>query len=152
MSRPSIGWVRVLVVLVAGGLLPLVVTDAARAAADAPKGADKSAAELLPASTLAYAEISRPKDLIGLVLDNPAVANLMKSPQYQQALAAPQFKQVIDAVALIEQRAGVKWRPALESMTGGGIVIAFDPATLGVITMVRSEDPKTTATVRDALF
>lgn len=150
MSRPSLGWVRVLL-LVGGGLLPLVATGVARAA-EAPKGADRSAAELLPASTLFYAEVSRPKDLIGLVLDNPAVANLMKSPQFQQALAAPQFKQVMDAIALVEQRAGVKWRPALETITGGGIVIAIDPATGGGIAMIRSEDPKTTATVRDALF
>jgi hypothetical protein len=151
MSRPLLGWVGAVVLVAAAGLLPLGVAGVARAA-DAPKGADKSAAELLPSSTLFYAEVSRPKDLIGLVLDNPAVANLVKSPQYQQVLAAPQFKQLLDAVALVEQRAGVKWRPALETITGGGIVIAIDPATGGGIAMVRSEDPKTTAAVRDALF
>lgn len=150
MSRALLGWVGALV-LVVGGLLPGVMTGAARAA-DAPQGAERSAAELLPASTLVYAEISRPRDLIGLVLDNPAVAELMKSPQYQQALAEPAVKQFFDSVALVEQRAGVQWRPAVETMTGGGNVIAFDPATMGVIAMIRFEDPKTTAAVRDALF
>ena len=152
MSRPSRRWVRAVVSLV-GGVLPLVVPGAAHAAAaDAPKGADKSAAELLPASTLVYAEVNRPKDLIGLVLDNPAVAKVTASPQYQQALATPQFNQFMDAVALVESRAGVKWRPALETMTGGGVVIAIEPSTRGGIVMLRSDDPKTTAAVRDALF
>ena len=155
MPRPLLGWVRLLLV-VAGGLTPLLLLGpgVARAAgtADKPAGAEKSAAELLPASTLFYAEIAEPKKLIGLVLDNPAVARVTDSPQYRAALDAPQYKEFMAALGAVEQRAGVKWRPALEAITGGGVVIAIEPSTQGGLLMVRSADVKTTAAVRDALM
>jgi hypothetical protein len=149
--RPLVGWVGLLVVaIVAGGLTP--VSARAAGTADRPLGADKSAAELLPASTLFYAEIAQPQQLIAQVLDNPAFARLIASPQYQGVLDQPQFKQLVGAVKLVEERSGVKWRQALETITGGGLTIAIEPSTQAGVLLARSTDAKTTAAVRDALL
>ena len=51
----------------------------------------------------------------------------------------------------MEQRSGVSWREALEVGTGGGLVVAVDAATRGVVVLARSTDAKATESVRDAL-
>ena len=150
MLRPSFGRVRV-------ALVALAVTFLAHANADAAGkkaagGQAESAAELLPASTLVYAEITQPKELIHLVLDHPLLKQIEQSPDYQKAVQSPQFQQFRQVVGLLEQKAGVPWRRALEEMTGGGVALAFDPASQGVVMLVRSTEPKTTERVRDALF
>src|SRR4029450_10358452 len=46
----------------------------------------------------------------------------------------------------------VPWRKALETSTGGGLAVAFDAASHGVVLLMGSEDPKTSRAVRDALI
>ena len=132
--------------------LLLATASAWAGAARAAAAAEQSAADLLPASTLFYAEVGRPKDVIGLALDHPLMKQLQQAPEYRQAMETPQFRQFREVVALVEQRAVVRWRPALETITGGGAVVAFEPSTQGVVVLVRSEDPKTTERVRDAVL
>ena len=55
-------------------------------------------------------------------------------------------------LGVVEERAGVKWRPAIEAMAGAGIVLAFDPATNGVILLARPKDAAVADKVRDAFF
>lgn len=133
----------VLAMLVAIGALG-VISPMARA--------DKTAAELLPASTLVYVEINHPKDLIPLLLDHPLRKEIEQSSSFHEATNKPEFKKLQQVVALIEQRAGVEWRPALEQIAGDQIVIAFEPLTQGVVLLVKPSDMKTAESVRDALF
>lgn len=122
------------------------------AAAVPCRGADKSAAELLPASTLFYAEIDRPKEVIGLVLDHPLRKRLEQSPEYRKAFETPQFKEFEAVVKAVEQRSGVPWRRAIEVTAGGGLVVAVDARTQGLVVLSKSTDPTVTAQVRDALL
>jgi hypothetical protein len=114
--------------------------------------AERSAAEMLPASTLVYAEVEHPAEMIRIVLDHPLRKRLEQSSNYKQAFDTPQFKEFEQIVQAVEQRSGVKWRKALEVGTGGGFAIAFDPPTEGVVILAKSTDPKTSESVRDALF
>ena len=114
--------------------------------------AEKSAADLLPPSTLLYVQISQPKDVIGLVLDHPLRGDLEQSPTFRQALEAPQFKQFRAVIGLIEKQTGIPWRQALEATTGGGAVLAVDPITGSAVLLLRPDDSKTTQVVRDAFF
>src|SRR5688500_7640092 len=146
-------------------VLPMVVASAllagaaARASA-APQqpatveqaAAGKTAAQMLPASTLFYAEVHRPQDVIRLVLDHPLRKRLEQSEDYRKAFDTPQFKEFMTVVEAVEKRSEVEWRKALEISTGGGVVVAFDPTTQGVVLLARSTDPATTQAVRDALL
>ncbi|HEY2586263.1 MAG TPA: hypothetical protein VGI81_10915 [Tepidisphaeraceae bacterium] len=137
--------VRLAVVLVLPLLLAFV--GAAR-----PAAAEKSAADLLPPSTLAYVEISDPKAVLSTTLDNPLRQQLEDSSAFRDAMDKPNAKKLKQVVKLIEDRAGVQWRPALEQISGGGIALAFEPLTQGVVVLVKPEDMKTAEAVRDALI
>ena len=155
-NRMLAAWV-VGVLVVAGAAVPLAAQEqgaapAAAAAAVAKATAAKSAAELLPPTTLFYLEVERPRELINLVLDHPLRKRLEQSPDYRRAFDTPQFKEFQAVVKAVEGRAGVSWREALETGTGGGLVVAVDAATQGVVVLARSTDPKVTEAVKDALF
>src|SRR6185369_3538375 len=111
-----------------------------------------SGAELLPPTTLFYVELQQPAEVIRLLLDHPLRQRLEQSPDYQKAFDTPQFKEFQAVVKAVEQRSGIEWRKALETSTGGGLVVAVDAATQGLVVLSRSTDPKTTESVRDALF
>lgn len=150
-NRMLAAWVMVVCFVVAAPRL-VVAQENAAAAAAAKATAAKSAAELLPPTTLFYLEVERPRELIGLVLDHPLRKRLEQSPEYRQAFDTPQFKEFEAVVKAVEGRAGVTWREALETGTGGGLVVAVDAATQGLVILARSTDPKVTEAVKDALF
>lgn len=130
--------------------VPAMAAD--EAAAVAEKAAVKSAAELLPATTLFYVDIARPRELIRTILDHPLRKRLEQSPDYRNAFNTPQFKEFEAIVEAVETRAGVKWREALESGTGGGLVVAVEASTQGLVVLARSDERAKTDAVRDALF
>src|SRR2546423_7136160 len=99
--------------------------------------AERSGADLLPASTVFYAEVDHPKDVLDLVLDHPLFQRLQQSPDYQRALDDPKFKEFRAVVAILEARPGVPWRKALEATTGHGLAVAFDAKTQGLVLLAR---------------
>jgi hypothetical protein len=111
-----------------------------------------AAADLLPASTVFYLEIERPKDLIATVLDHPLRRRIEQSPDYRKALESPKYKEFQAVLGAVEQRSGVPWRKALEATTGNGVALAFDATTQGIVILSRAEDPATANKVRDALI
>src|SRR5687768_2913598 len=113
MSRPLPAFVAV-VMFVTG--LGLVRPTRAAETRGAP-----SAAELLPASTLFYAELSRPGDLSAQWVDHPLFDRIAhQSPELRRFFESPQYKEFQAVVALVERRANVTWRGALENVSGGG--------------------------------
>lgn len=114
--------------------------------------ADRTAADLLPPSTLVYVEVSHPGELIALLLDHPLRKDVEESAAFRQAIASPQFKKMRDGVREIERRSGVDWQRALEQSTGDNAVIAFEPLTQGIVVLVRPTDMKSADAVRDAMI
>ena len=146
MSRPLPVFVAVVMLFVTG-------VGAVRPTRAAETRAAPSAAELLPASTLFYAELSRPGDVTAQWIDHPLVDRIAnQSPELRRFFESPQYKEFQAVVALVERRANVTWRGALENVSGGGIVIAFDPATQGTALLVRSTNAVTTRSVLTALI
>jgi hypothetical protein len=109
--------------------------------------ANKSAAQLLPATTVAYAEILRPKDLLATILDHPLRGKLEETDAYRKAILSPQLLQLATVVSLVEAQIGMKWRPAIEAITAEGIFVGLDGSRQGVVLLVKSADPA----VRDKL-
>ena len=107
--------------------------------------ADKTAAELLPGSVVAYAEIPQPGKLLDLVLDHPLTKQIEQTPDYQQALKTPQYEQGLALLKRFEEQMGMSWRDAARSLTSGGTYIGFDLPTQGVISLSQAADEQVAA-------
>ena len=103
--------------------------------------ADKSPREMMPFSAVVYAEVPQPQKLLDAVLDHPSVAELQNHPDYKKALDAPQAQEFLKILHVVEDKLGMKWRPAVSTLTGGGVYVAFDMPTLGTVVLTKSTDP-----------
>lgn len=138
-------FLRVYWALAALLLLPALVV-----AADDP--AQKSALDLLPASTVAYVEVDAPQKLIDAALDHPLMKELQQHPDYQQALQSPDMEELLKVVKLVEEKLGLPWREALTKLSGDGVYVGFDLATQGVIVLVHSRDAELLIKSRDTFL
>ena len=141
MSRARL--LRTIVVLIIGVVCPR---------ASIVLGAEKSAAELLPTSTLVYLEIHQPGKLIGSILDHPVARKLAASPGVLTAMEEPKAQELLAVVAEVERRMGTPWREAVDAAAGDGIVVAFEAWTQGVVGLIRSKDVDAATRLRDAVF
>ncbi|WP_425617253.1 hypothetical protein NA78x_000926 [Anatilimnocola sp. NA78] len=115
-------------------------------------GAEKTAQDLLPATVIAYAEISQPGRLADVLLDHPLSLQLQALPEYQQALQRPEAKKGLAAIAELETKLGEKLRPAFSKLTSDGVYIGFDLATQGVIVISRASEQALAERTRDSLL
>ncbi|HZL91586.1 MAG TPA: hypothetical protein VFB96_24665 [Pirellulaceae bacterium] len=129
--------------LLAAGLLLALVS--ASQAAD-----ERTAADLLPGTVVAYGEVRETKRIIDTVLDHPLAAELKAHPNYQQALATPQYERFQAVVKAVEGKLGIPYRQAVSELVQGGIHIGFDLPTQGVIVLSKAADEKCAAKARDA--
>lgn len=113
---------------------------------------DKGPRELLPVSTVAYAEIPEPKKVLDVILDHPSVVELQTHPDFKKAWEAPQAQQFLTVLKMVEDKLGIKWRPAVTSLTGGGIYVGFDLPTQGVSVLTKSTDPALAKRAIDTLL
>ena len=133
-------------------LLALMLLSRVKAVDSAPSADDRSAAQLLPATTLVYVEIPEPKKLVELVFDHPMRKKLEAMDQYKAFKASPQYTQLMAGVAIFEKQVDMKWREAIEAVAGGGMTLAFDPTTNGVVILIKADDLKKMEQVRDGVF
>lgn len=138
--------------LIPVALLAMMLLSRVSAVDTAPSADDRSAAQLLPASTLVYVEIPEPKKLIELVFDHPMRKKLEAMDQYKTFKASPQYTQLMAGVAIFEKQVDMKWREAIEAVAGGGMTLAFDPTTQGVVILIKADDLKKMEQVRDGVF
>src|SRR5260221_12947474 len=73
--------------------------------------ADKPPREMMPISTVVYAEMPQPQKLLDAVLDHPSVIELQSHPDYNKAFEAPQVKEFLRVLGVVEDKLGMKWRP-----------------------------------------
>ena len=97
--------------------------------------------ELLPPTTVFYAEVAQPADLIDTVADHPLIARIQKSPQYLRATNTPQFFVARLVLGGVKAQLQQDWQPALKAAFGGGMCAAFDAKTQGAVLILRAEDP-----------
>ncbi len=128
--------------LLAAALLLVAIVPAA--------AEDRAAAELLPGTVVAYAEMPQPKAVIDTILDHPLATEVQAHPNYQQALASPQYERFQAVVKAVEEKLGLPYREAVSTLTQGGIHLGFDLPTQGVIVLAKAADDKLAARARDA--
>jgi hypothetical protein len=132
----------------AGFSLLLLVLVSAVGIAD-----DRTAADLLPPTTILYAEISQPEAVIELLEDHPLRKRIDKLQGVRDAYETKQFLQFKAAVAIVEAKLGQSWQQILQSVTEGGIAIGFDAHTEGAVLLAKARDeeaaPKLLKTILD---
>lgn len=114
--------------------------------------AEKNARQLLPASTIAYVEVSQPAKLIDSVLDHPLAKEVEAHPNYQKYLESPQYQQFQEVVKVVEDKLGLKLRGAAATLAAEGIYLGGDLASQGVVLLVQSSDEKLTEKARDTFL
>jgi hypothetical protein len=116
------------------------------------QAASKSAAEILPTSTLAYVEITEPKKLVSLLLDHPAHDKLKGTDQYKAFLKSKPFRRLKFGLEYFELETELKWRETLEAVAGGGIYVAVDGQTQGAALLIKTTDINKLNDLRDKLL
>lgn len=96
------------------------------------------AADLLPNTVVAYAEVPRLGDLIGLAMDHPLRQTISSMPAVKAIAQSNELQRVRDGVAAFERSMGRPWDEALTVLTDGGVHIAFDASTEGAALLIHS--------------
>lgn len=100
-------------------------------------------ADIFPESTVIYVELGQPEDLIRFVMDSPLRKNLEATEIYPFLIGNEKYRGFLAILGAIETQAGMKWRPTLESVTGGGVYLAIDGQTQGMALLLKSKDAGT---------
>lgn len=106
-------------------------------------GDDRRAANFLPATTLAFVEVTQPEKLLDFLLEHPLRKKIEALPQIRAALSSQKFLQFQVIVELVESQMGIPWRSILTQATGGSLSLAFDPKTNGVALIAQAVDETT---------
>jgi hypothetical protein len=112
----------------------------------------KTAADLFPASTIAYAELRQPIALLDLILEHPLRQRVEKFDQVRELLDNPQYAQFQAIRTVIEQQIGMKWKDALATLIKGGVSVGFDPNTEGFALVIRSKNQQGLEKLRDTFL
>jgi hypothetical protein len=102
--------------------------------------AEKTAADLLPASVVGYLEVAEAGKVVELVRSHPITAEAIKAPEYQKAIESNDYQRFAAALAQFEERLGRKWPEAIAGLTGGGLAVAFDLPTRGTVALAHATD------------
>ncbi len=146
MHRPTFAFARPVVLAI------FILAAMVNVPAASTRAAEITAADLLPGTTVVYAEVLQPKQLMATVLDHQLTKTIQASPDYQAATKAKKFQDFLGGVALFEKELGVDWRPAIESLTAGGLHLGFDPATKGAAILIKSGDAALLEKFRDTFI
>lgn len=114
--------------------------------------AEQTAADVLPKSTVAYAEITQPAKLLDLLLEHPLRDKLAQLDEYQDLTEEnPDFLKFRAIVGVVEFKLGRKWPEALAALAGDGLYFAVDAETQGAVLLARAPDADALDDVLDKL-
>src|SRR5689334_11925870 len=80
---------------------------------------DRTAADLLPPSTVIYAELPQPSDLIAKILAHPLHAKIYAMDQVKSAMEQKQYLDFKAGVAAVESQMGMPWHKIVSQILGG---------------------------------
>lgn len=112
----------------------------------------RTAIELLPENCLAVAQIPHPDRLLTTLTKHAVWEKIREQPEYQAAVSNPGYLMFLGIRTSIETQIGMKWREAYDTVLGGGITVAFDPKTQGVVAFVRAKDGEKLAATAETLI
>lgn len=102
--------------------------------------AQRSIEELLPASTAAVLKVNHARQFIEDLLEHPLVNLAKDAGAYEQSITDEQQAQLDAIKTQVKATLGIEWNEAIDQLTSDGVIVAFDPATQGVVVIVQGED------------
>ena len=127
------------------GSLLLFATATARAD-------DRSAADLLPESTIFYAEVPSLSEIVETIYDHPLRDRIEELDEYREATQTKEYLAFQGGREYVESQLGMTWREAIEGLTAQGVAVAFDPPTEGVAVLIRGQDEETLTHIVDVVM
>ena len=109
---------------------------------------EQTATQLLPETTVGYVEITDTAAIMTALVDHPLSLHIQKMEAWKTATKTEQYRAFLTGRKFFEIQIGSDWRPAIESITAGGIYAAFDAATEGVVILIRTKDEATAENFR----
>jgi len=104
---------------------------------------EKSAAELMPSTTVLYGEMAAPPALLDSLLKHPVRNRVESIDAVEEGLKSKQFLQFRFIVGLVEWQLDMDWKEAFKGVTAGGVYAGVDAETEGVVVLAKSRDEKT---------
>lgn len=133
-------------------VIPAVVILALMSSAPVTTLADeRTAADLLPPSTVVFVEIRQPQDLLDTVYDHHLARRVEALDQVRSAMEKKEYLEFRAGLALVESQMGLPWRKIAGQAIGGGIAFALDAKTQGVAVLARATDETTHAKLIETL-
>lgn len=112
----------------------------------------RSAAEILPASVVAYVEMASPTRLVEYILKHPLRGRVEALPAIADALKSDGFTQFRSAVSVFEAGMGMRWPKVVAALSHGGVYAAFDAKHQGGIALLQAENEEVLVQFRDTVF
>lgn len=114
--------------------------------------ADRTAVELLPPTTVIYAEIPNPPQLIATIFDHPLREKIESLEPYKQAIRSDGYRGFLTGRKFVEIQLGMEWRKALEALTAKGVYFGVDSVTQGAILLIQARDAESLDLLRSKLL
>lgn len=101
--------------------------------AGAARGDVPTAAELLPASTIAVLHVESASKIVQWAEEHPARSRIEQLPQVIAGKKSQQYQAFAGGVVLFEASMQMRWQQVLEGVSENGLTIGLDPETDGVV-------------------
>lgn len=103
---------------------------------------DRHPASVFTKSTIAFAQIKPPKQIVQQLLEHPLREKVESLPQVQQGLKSTEFIAFLAGLGFVEVFTGESWDSSLDVLAGGGASFAFDAEQQAAGAVLISGDPK----------
>jgi hypothetical protein len=110
---------------------------------DATRGGERTAAEFLPASTVIFAEIREPMELLNSLYDRRLVERIEALHDVQSAMEKQEYLDFKAGVAIVESQMGLPWRKIVAQAAGRGIALAWDGKSQSIAIVISAADDTT---------
>jgi len=96
--------------------------------------------DLLPESTAAVLQIQEPGEILQQFLTHPVINSVYDAGLYDELINDAQRAQIETLQNIIQNITGLPWEDAVKQATSGGVHLAFDPSSEGVLLVLRGDE------------
>ncbi len=96
--------------------------------------------DLLPESTAAVLQIQEPGEILQQFLTHPVINSVYDAGLYDELIDDAQRAQIETLQNIIQNITGLPWEDAVKQATSGGVHLAFDPSSEGVLLVLRGDE------------
>ncbi|HIA63281.1 MAG TPA: hypothetical protein EYN93_10365 [Planctomycetaceae bacterium] len=96
--------------------------------------------DLLPESTAAVLQIQEPGEILQQFLTHPVINSVYDAGLYDELIDDAQRAQIETLQNIIQDITGLPWEDAIKQASSGGVHLAFDPSSEGVLLVLRGDE------------